>query len=244
MIIIVREIQREYRGTCGTRRMADALQKRGIKCGRFRAGTLMKHAGVEFKYRKKYKFTTDSKHNLPVAPNILKRQFTVNSPDKVWVSDITYLWTREGWLYLAVIIDLYSRMIVGWSLKDRMKKELVCDALKMAHGRRMPDDNMIFHSDRGSQYCSDEFQRLLKRFQMVSSMSRKGNCWDNAVAESFFGSIKKERVYFMDYHTKKEARRDIINYIEMFYNCKRTHSHLGYFSPMEFEERNLVKEAA
>lgn len=204
----------------------------------------MKMAGVAAKQKKKFKATTDSKHNLPVAPNLLNRQFEVEKPDKVYVSDITYIWTNDGWLYLAVVLDLFSRQVVGWSLSNRMTKKLIMDALRIAIWRRRPAPGLTFHSDRGSQYCSNDFQKMLKAHGMLSSMSRKGNCWDNAVAESFFGSLKTERVFFSSYKTREEARRDIVDYIEMFYNSNRRHSYLGYVSPKEFEKLWLLKKAA
>ncbi len=230
--------------TYGARRIAEEVKAHGIPCGRTRAGTLMKLADVTAKQKKKFKATTDSKHNLPVAPNLLNRQFAVKEPDMVYVSDITYIWTREGWLYLAVILDLFSRQVVGWSLSNRMSRKLIMNALLMAIWRRRPAPGLIFHSDRGSQYCSNDFQKMLKTHGMLSSMSRKGNCWDNAVAESFFGSLKTERVFFSNYTTREEARRDIVDYIEMFYNSNRRHSYLGYVSPKEFEELWLLKKAA
>jgi transposase InsO family protein len=204
----------------------------------------MRLAGVEAKQKRKFKATTDSKHNLPVAPNLLNRQFEVKEPDRVYVSDITYIWTSEGWLYLAVILDLFSRQVVGWSLNNRMTRKLIMDALRMAAWRRSPKPDLIFHSDRGSQYCSKDFQKMLEDHKMKSSMSRKGDCWDNAVAESFFGSLKTERVFFTNYKTREEARRDIVDYIEMFYNSNRRHSYLGYLCPKEFEEMWLLKKAA
>jgi len=204
----------------------------------------MRLAGVSAKQKKKFKVTTDSKHNLPVAPNLLNREFEVAEPDQVYVSDITYIWTSEGWLYLAIVIDLFSRQVVGWSLNSRMSRRLIMDALQMAIWRRRPASGLLFHSDRGSQYCSADFQKMLKQHKMISSMSRKGNCWDNAVAESFFGSLKTERVFFSNYTTRNEARKDIVDYIEMFYNSRRRHSYLGYVSPKEFEKRQLLKKAA
>jgi len=244
LIPLVREIHKDSKGTYGTRRMAKALRELGIPCGRGRAGTLMKMAGVVARQRKKFKVTTDSKHNLPVSPNLLARDFTAGRPNEVWVSDITYIWTTEGWLYLAVILDLFSRQVVGWSMNNRITRNLVMKALRMAYWRRQPDTGTIFHSDRGSQYCSKAFQNLLGSYNMKSSMSRKGDCWDNAVAESFFGSLKTERVFFTNYKTREEARRDIFDYIEMFYNCKRLHSYLGYVSPRRFEEMWPLKMAA
>ena len=245
LIPIVRAAHKESKGTYGARRMAIEIEAHGCNsCGRFKAATLMKLAGVAAKQKKKFKATTDSKHNLPVAPNLLNRRFEVEAPDQVYVSDITYIWTVEGWLYLAVILDLFSRQIVGWSLNRRMTRKLIMDALRMAIWRRRPDPGLIFHSDRGSQYCSNDFQEMLKAHEMKSSMSRKGDCWDNAVAESFFGSLKTERVFFTNYKTREEARRDIVDYIEMFYNSKRRHSYLGYLSPKAFEEMWLLKKAA
>jgi len=244
LIPIVRAAHKKSKGTYGARRIAIEVEAHGSSCGRFKAGTLMKLAGVAAKQKKKFKATTDSKHNLPVAPNLLNRQFEVKEPDTVYASDITYIWTREGWLYLAVILDLFSRQVVGWSLSNRMTKKLIMNALRMAIWRRRPAPGLIFHSDRGSQYCSNDFQKMLKTYGMISSMSRKGNCWDNAVAESFFGSLKTERVFFSNYMTREEARRDVVDYIEMFYNSNRRHSYLGYVSPKEFEELWLLKKAA
>ena len=244
LVPLVREIHKESKGTYGTRRMAKALRELRIPCGRGRARTLMKMAGVAARQRRKFKVTTDSRHNLPVAPNLLARDFTTSKPNEVWVSDITYVWTTEGWLYLAVILDLFSRQVVGWSMNNRITKNLVMKALRMAYWRRRPGAGTVFHSDRGSQYCSKAFQNLLKSYNMKSSMSRKGDCWDNAVAESFFGSLKTERVFLTNYKAREEARRDIVDYIEMFYNCKRLHSYLGYVSPRRFEEMWPLKMAA
>ncbi|MFO8163787.1 MAG: IS3 family transposase, partial [Desulfatiglandales bacterium] len=227
LIPVVRELHRASKGTYGTRRLSVDLTVNGFPCGRFRARTLMALAGVKARQRKKFKATTDSNHNLPVAPNLLDRRFNVTKPDRAWVSDVTYVWTTKGWLYLAVIIDLFSRRVVGWSMKNRITRKLVIDALQMAVWRRRPGNGLIFHSDRGSQYCSNDFQRRLNAQGMISSMSRKGDCWDNAVAESFFGSLKSERVLVTSYGTKEEAVKDIVDYIEMFYNSNRLHSYLG-----------------
>lgn len=217
LIPLVREADKKSKGTYGARRIAEEIKAKGISCGRTRAGTLMGLAGVAAKQKKKFKATTNSKHKLPVVPNLLNRQFEVKEPDRVYVSDITYIWTHEGWLYLAVVLDLFSRQVVGWSLSNWMSRTLIINALRMAVWRRQPLSGLIFHSDRGSQYCSNDFQKMLKNYGMISSMSRKGNCWDNAVAESFFGSLKTERVFFSNYRTREEARRDIVDYIEMFY---------------------------
>jgi len=204
----------------------------------------MRLAGVSVKKRRKFRVTTHSKHNLPVAPNLLGRQFSVSEPNRIWAGDITYVWTVAGWLYLAVVMDLHSRQIIGWAMSERITKKLVMDALQMAIWRRRPAPGLLFHSDRGSQYCSHSFQRLLAANKMICSMSRKGNCWDNAVVEKFFGTLKTERVFFCHYRKRNEARADIMEYIEMFYNAKRRHSYLGYVSPKQFEEQHTFSLAA
>lgn len=244
LIILVRQLHRETGGSYGTRRMAKELRAHGIACGRCRARTLMRLAGVSIKRKKRFRVTTDSNHNLPVAPNLLNRQFDVSKSNCSWVGDITYIWTSEGWLYLATVMDLFSRQIVGWSLQNRMTKKLVSDALLMAIWRRRPLPGLMFHSDRGSQYCSSHFQDLLKAHKMLCSMSRKGNCWDNAVMERFFRSLKSERVVFRTYKTRAVAKQDIVEWIEMFYNSKRRHSYLGYVSPREFEKMRSIPLAA
>jgi transposase InsO family protein len=170
-----------------------------------------------------------------VFDNVLARNFTAAEPDQAYVGDITYIWTREGWLYLAVFIDLFSRRIVGWSMGSRMTTRLVTDALNMAHWQRQPKPGLVVHSDRGSQYASNAYRRLLHANGFVGSMSRKGDCWDNAVAESFFASLKKERVQWRSYQTRTESQRDILDYVVMFYNSRRLHSTLGYISPMGYE---------
>lgn len=240
----VKEIHKQTRGSYGARRISSELEAQGESCGRTKAATLMRLAQVTAKQKKKFKATTDSKHNLAVAPNLLERNFTALAPDKVYCSDITYVWTKEGWLYLAVIIDLFSRKVVGWSMSNRITKQLVLNALRMSVWRRRPQKGLVFHSDRGSQYCSNAFQKELMKNCMVSSMSRKGDCWDNSVAESFFSTLKKERVFDTVYKTREEARGDIIDYIEMFYNSWRRHSYLGYLSPMDFEKMSVMKKAA
>jgi transposase InsO family protein len=204
----------------------------------------MKKAGVSVKRRKKFRITTDSKHNFPVAPNLLNRNFQVDRPDAVWCSDITYLWTMEGWLYLAVVIDLYSRKVVGWAMSSSMKASLVTDALSMAYWRRKPGKGLIHHSDRGSQYASFDYRNLLGIYGMICSMSRKGDCWDNAVAESFFHSLKTEWTNDIIYRTRSDARGDVIQYIEMFYNSNRFHSYLEYKNPNDFEKNFILANAA
>lgn len=243
----VKEIAEKSTYTYGNRRMQKALNALGYPVGRRKTRSLMKEANVMVRYRKKYKVTTNSNHKKPVFENVLNREFAPAAPDQAYVSDITYLWTQEGWLYLAVVIDLFSRKVVGWSMSPRMKASLVCDALTMALWQRKPKPGLIVHSDRGSQYVSHEYRKLLNDWRCVGSMSRKGNCWDNAVAESFFGSLKQERGQWKHYQTRAEAHRDVLNYITVLYNNYRLHSTLGYKNPNQFEfeyrERGLKKAA-
>lgn len=227
--------------TYGGRRMKEALNALGYSLGRDKAKKLMNEAGVFVRYRKKYKVTTNSKHKQPVFENKLNRQFVVKKPNQAYASDITYIWTQEGWLYLAVVIDLFSRKIIGWSMSSRMKAALACDALKMALWQRRPEKGVIVHSDRGVQYASKFYKTLLTINGCVGSMSRKGDCWDNAVAESFFGRLKQERVMWRNYQTRFEAQQDILNYITMHYNSKRLHSFLGYKAPNQFEMDHLMQ---
>ncbi len=233
--VIAKEIFAKSGKTYGSRRMAKALSTSTDDISRQRARTIMKKLQLKVASSKKYKVTTNSKHNYPVAPNLLNRKFKVSEANKAWVTDITYIWTNEGWLYLAVVIDLYSRKVVGWSINETMTSNLVLSALRMAWWQRKPDKGLLHHSDRGSQYASHAYQKELKKYGMVCSMSRKGNCWDNAVAESFFGTLKAERVRSKMYFTRKQAKLDIISYIAMFYNSNRLHSYLNYKSPNEFE---------
>lgn len=229
--------------TYGSRRMAKALSTVGYPTGRYQARGLMREAGVEVRYRQRYRVTTDSNHRHPVYPNRLERDFAVCAPNRVWAGDITYVWTGEGWLYLAVVMDLYSRKVVGWSIGRRLKSPLVCDALRMALGsRRPPRGHLTHHSDRGVQYASRPFRRVLETHGIQGSMSRKGNCWDNAVVERFFGSLKSERLRWRHYQNREEARADIVDYITMFYNPRRLHSYLGYRSPDEFEQNGHLAD--
>ena len=202
---------------------------------RRRIGRLMSQAGLSCKTKKKFKATTDSKHNKPIAPNLLERQFTVSQPDRYYVGDITYIATQEGWLYLAVVIDLFSRKVVGWSMDSRMKSQLVNDALLMAIWKRKPDKGLIWHTDRGSQYASDSHRAILNEHHITQSMSRKGNCWDNAVSESFFHTLKTELVHHCQFKTRKDAKQAIFEYIEVFYNRERIHSANDYLSPVDYE---------
>jgi transposase InsO family protein len=234
MAEIVKATHKKSKSSYGARRHAAELTSRGLCCGRYRAKTVMALAEVEAKQKKRFKATTDSNHKRKIFPNLLKREFSVLVPNKVWVSDITYIRTGDGWLYLAVIIDLFNREVIGWSMGNKIDRHLVISATRMAVWRKKPPTGLIFHSDRGSQYCSDDFKHYIAGHGIIGSMSRKGNCWDNAVAESFFGSLKKERVYSESYKTRKQAKSDIVDYIEMFYNSFRRHSHLGNLSPREF----------
>jgi len=204
--------------------------------------TLMREAGLRTKWKRKFVSTTDSRHTLPVAENLLQRQFDVGEPNRAWVSDITYIRTAQGWLYLAVVLDLYSRRVVGWSMAPSMPATLVMSALAMALQQRRPAPGLLLHSDRGSQYASDEYQALLRRHHVICSMSRKGNCWDNAVMERFFLNLKMERVWQRQYANHDEARRDINQYIVAFYNPVRLHSTLGYLSPAAYEAKPTAKE--
>lgn len=238
----MKKIAESSKNSYGSRRMKKALNALGFTIGRSKTRRLMKEASIYVRYRKKYKVTTNSNHKKPLFENVLNRQFKVDRPNQAYVSDITYLWTQEGWLYLAVVIDLFSRKVVGWSMSPRMKASLVCDALRMAIWQRKPKPGLIVHSDRGSQYASHPYRQLLNLYGCVGSMSRKGNCWDNAVAESFFGHLKQELVQWQCYQTRAEAQQDVLNYIAMLYNPYRLHSFLGYLSPNQFEKQMVVLE--
>jgi transposase InsO family protein len=216
------------------------LREEGFKIGRYRTRRLMKVLNLKVKQKRKYKVTTDSKHHLSVAENVLNRQFSPTAPNQAWGADITYLWTQEGWIYLAVVIDLYSRRVVGWAMDRHMKKALVIRALMMAINLRKPSPGLIHHSDRGSQYASHAYQALLQQHGMICSMSRKGNCWDNAPVERFFSSLKREWTGDRLYRTRQEAIADVREYVAVYYNSKRLHSTLGYKTPMDYE-KNLNK---
>ena len=222
----------------GNRRVRKELLKKGYQVGRYKVRRLMKKLGLKPKISKKYRITTNSNHKYPVAKNLLNRQFNPPGPNQVWATDITYIWTLEGWAYLAIVMDLYSRQIVGWNIGARMTKRLVLDALDMAWWRRRPAPGLLHHSDRGSQYACKKYQERLDKYQMVCSMSRKGNCWDNAPVERFFRSLKSERLSFCRFETRNQARLEVLDYIA-WYNSSRLHSTLGYVSPMEFEAEPL-----
>jgi transposase InsO family protein len=221
----------------GSRRLASALQAQGLTIGRYRVRRLMREAALRPVWKRKFIHTTDSRHDLPVAENLLNRQFEANAPNQAWVSDISYVRTRQGWLYLAAVMDLFSRKIVGWSMGPTMPTELVATALRMAVQQRKPAPGLLLHSDRGSQYASLEYQALLDQHGIRCSMSRKGNCWDNAVMERFFLNLKMERVWQRDYANHGEGQRDITQYIVGFYNSVRLHSTLGYLSPAAYERK-------
>lgn len=235
LLELIRELHKGSRGTYGAPRIHEALKTGGVRCGLNRVARLMRQSGLRSKVTKKFKATTNSKHDHPIAPNLLNQDFKTYSPDTIWVSDITYISTDEGWLYLATTMDLFSRAIVGWSMDSRMTSDLVVSALNMALTARMPMAGLIHHSDRGVQYAAKPVQKLLKANAIECSMSRKGNCYDNAVQESFYHSLKTELVYHEHYRTRDEARASIFDYIEVFYNRERLHSTLGYMSPLQFE---------
>jgi len=243
---LIKIIFKAGREAYGQRRIKEALEKKyGLVVSKRRIGNIMKLLNLVPKMRKKFKInTTDSNHNLPIAPNILNRDFNSEVPDTKYVGDITYIHTAEGWLYLATVIDLYSRKIVGWSMDDNMRVSLVNDALKMAIKRRNPPEGLIWHTDRGSQYASHSHRDLLQEHSIIQSMSRKGNCWDNAVAESFFHSLKTEFTNHEMFETRAKANEMIFEYIEVFYNRERMHSSNNYLSPLEFEENMLQNEMA
>jgi len=242
MLALIQAIHAEIKGAYGSPRMVRELRARSFSASKERIERLMRENGIRACHKRRYKFTTDSKHGLPVADNLLDRNFTPTAPNQVWTSDITYLWTDEGWLYLAIVLDLFNREVVGWSLKPRMTADIVTDALTMAWFRKKPAPGLLHHSDRGSQYASHAFQDKLKEYGMVCSMSRKGNCWDNAPTESWFNSFKNERVHGIRYATHADIKAASFEYIEVFYNRKRQHSTLGYRSPIQFLEDWLSEQ--
>lgn len=236
LIELIRGIFDENRGVYGVPRVHQVLLQRGEPCGRNRVARLMRRAGLRSKTKRRFRVkTTDSKHDHPIAPDRLNQDFQASAPNQVWVSDITYIPTDEGWLYLASTMDLFSRRIVGWSMASTLHSKVVVDALRMAIDQRAPAVGLIHHSDRGVQYASAEFRAVLDAHGLVASMSRQGNCYDNAVKESFFHTLKTELVNHERYRTRNEARASVFEYIEAFYNRQRIHSTLGYRSPADFE---------
>jgi len=237
----VEKIHQGSRGTYGSPRILPVLHGLGISCSHGKLERLMRDHGIRSKTKKKFKVTTDSKHSMPVADNLAQRDFAVGTPNKLWLADITYIWTREGWLYLAAVLDAGTRKLIGWSMKDRMTTDLVQDALDMAYNRQDCPVGVMHHSDRGSQYASLLYQQCLHRYGMVGSMSGRGQCWDNAPMESFFHSLKTEHVYFEDFEYRSQARESIFEWIEVFYNRQRLHSTLGYSTPECYEQAALAK---
>nr|WP_143017541.1 IS3 family transposase [Catalinimonas alkaloidigena] len=235
LVMAIKEVHKGSGQTYGSPRIYQELAARGMPCSENRIARLMHLEGIQAKKVRRFKVTTDSKHKMPVAENLLDRQFAPELPDEKWGADITYIWTGQGWLYLAVVLDLFSRRVVGWQMQSTLERSLVVNALKMALKNRRPTAELLHHSDRGSQYASQEYQQLLALAEVSCSMSRKGNCWDNAPVESFFATLKRERVYHRHYTTRAEAKRDIFQYIEVWYNRKRRHSSLGYLSPVKYE---------
>jgi putative transposase len=248
LLALIRTIHAEVKGAYGSPRMTEEIRSRGVPASKARVERVMRENHIRARHKRRYRVTTDSKHKLPVAANLLNREFTPTAPNQVFSSDITYIWTDEGWLYLAVVLDLFNREIVGWSIRPRMTVEIVTEALTMAWFRRRPKAGAIHHSDRGSQYASHDYQRKLADYGMRCSMSRKGNCWDNAPTESFFNSLKNERVHATRYRTHQDATSDLFEYIEVFYNRSRRHSSLGFVSPVQFLQdwfkAQQTKEAA
>jgi putative transposase len=243
LLVHIKAIHAETRGGYGWPRVWKELLARGVRVGKDRVQRLMQLHGIRAKGKRRFKVTTDSGHDLPISPNLLNREFTVTQPDKVWAGDITYIPTDEGWLFLAVVIDLFSRQVVGWSLRDDMTRDIVIDALRMAWFKRHPGKQagLIFHSDRGSQYASDDFRKVLTEYGITGSMSRKGNCWDNACSETLFGSLKVERLHGQRFKTRRQARDEAIDWL-LWYNRTRLYSTLAYVSPMQFEQKWLANQ--
>ena len=244
LLVHIKALYAETRGAYGWPRIWRELVARGIPVGKERVQKLMQLHGVKARGKRRFKVTTDSRHELPISANLLNREFSVAEPDRVWVGDITYIATDEGWLYLAVVIDLFSRQVVGWSLREDMTSNIVIDALRMAWFRRHPGKHagVLFHSDRGSQYASHAFRDVLKQYGITSSMSRRGNCWDNACSETLFGSLKVERLHGQRFVTRRHARDETIAWL-LWYNKARLHSTLAYVSPMQFEQTWLAAQA-
>ena len=238
LMIEVKAAHRASRGTYGSPRVHRELNAQGHTVGRHRVARLMRVCALTRKRRRRFRITTQSNHAHPIAENALERRFEVEQPNQAWVTDITYVWTLEGWLYLATIIDLYSRRVVGWSMSKRIDQALTLRALSMALKTRTPQPELMHHSDRGSQYAARAYRKMLDAHGITASMSRKGNCWDNAVAESFFATLKVELVYESIFRTRTQAKAAIFEYIEAFYNRVRRHSYLDYVSPDEFENNH------
>ena len=244
LVPVIRACHVRSRGTYGSPRLHQDLRALDYRVSRKRVARLMRREGISARPARRYRATTESKHQLPVAPNVVARHFHATGPNRVWVTDMTYVWTWEGWLFLAAIVDVFSRRIVGWAVADHLRTELALEALGMALGVRRPDEGLVHHSDRGCQYASDTYRAELEARGIVCSMSRVGDCWDNAVAESFFATLKIELIHRRPWPTKHEARLAIHDYIGGFYNPHRRHSSLGYLSPMDFENQHAAGEPA
>lgn len=236
----IRDIQEDSRYSLGTPRITEELHKKGTPVNHKKVARLLRQNSLNHRMKKKFKVTTDSNHKHQASPNLLNRDFTATEPNQKWVSDITYIWTGEGWMYLCVILDLYSRSVVGWAVSSRIDTNLLLVAFWRAVQLRKPLRGLIFHSDRGSQYCSRKFRNVIKSLEIQQSMSRKGDCWDNACAETFFKSLKSEWLYDEIYETREDAKNDLFEYIEIFYNRRRGHSYLGYLSPEEYELKHVA----
>ncbi len=236
----IREIYWRNKGRYGVPRITDDLRDLAVPCSENRVARRMRHMGLRAVQARKFKVTTDSNHDKPVAPDLIEQDFSAQAPNQKWVSDISYIWTTQGWLYLAVVMDLYSRAMIGWSMNARMTQQLVCDALTMALFRRGFPKSVIVHSDRGSQYCSKRYQRLISMHRLRCSMGRKANCYDNAAMESFFHSLKVEQVHRELYVSRQQARSSIFEYIETYYNLQRKHSAIGNQIPMHYEMRKTA----
>lgn len=237
LLTSIRQEYHQSKGTYGSPRLHRELLKQGIRIGRHRLVRIMRKYEITARPLRRFRVTTDSDHDLPVAYNVLDRQFSSDAPNTKWTCDITYVWSQQGWLYLAVVLDLFSRRVVGWAMSENMERSLVLDALQMALAARKPSAGLLCHSDRGSQYASRDYQEALKTAGVVCSMSRKGNCWDNAPTESFFASLKRELVYRTTFANRAEARAALFEWIAIWYNRKRTHSAVGYVSPEAFEQQ-------
>jgi putative transposase len=240
---IIEDIHKGSRGRYGSPMIAAVMQGLPDRCGKNKVARIMKKYGIKIRKRKKFKKTTDSDHSLKIAPNHLTQNFKTYAPNQIWVGDITYVPTQKGWLYFASVIDLFSRKVVGWAFSERLKKEIVIDAFKMAAQRRRIGAKLVFHSDKGSQYASHAYRKVLADYDAIQSMSGTGNCWDNAVAESFFATLKRDVVHPETFADREHAKRQIFDWIEVEYNRRRPHSYLGYLSPEKFEEVHFMQKS-
>jgi transposase InsO family protein len=239
----IEDAYHENRGVYGSPRIYAELTAQGIKCGRKRIARLMREHNISARRKRRQAKKTDSSHSSPIAPNLLERDFTADAPNKKWLTDMTFIATEEGWLYLAGVLDAYSRKLVGWAMGQNHDAELVKQALQMALVMRQPEAGLVHHSDRGSEYASQSYQEILHQHHVSISMSKKGDCYDNAMIESFWGTLKEECFSLEIFHTRKEAKTVIFEYVEVFYNRKRKHSSLGYLSPVDYEKQGMIAES-